>query len=44
MEKTIKVAINGHLNKKRVKKTVIEEVLKRIKAILAKRGCLSTGK
>jgi hypothetical protein len=44
VEKTIKVAINGYLNKKRVKKTVIKEVLKGIKAILAKRSCLLTGK
>jgi hypothetical protein len=38
------MAINGHPNKKRVKKTVIKEVLKRIKAILAERGCLLTNK
>jgi hypothetical protein len=44
VKKTIKVAINGHLNKKRVKKTVIKKVLKGIKAILAKRGCLLTDK
>jgi hypothetical protein len=38
------VAINGYPNKKRVKKTVIKEVPKRIKAILAERGCLLTSK
>jgi hypothetical protein len=36
------VPVKGHPNKKRVKKTIIEEILKRIKQILAKRGCLST--
>ncbi|KAL5324051.1 hypothetical protein ACEPPN_008594 [Leptodophora sp. 'Broadleaf-Isolate-01'] len=44
VEKTIKVAIEGHLNKKRVKKTIIEEVPKGIKAILAERGCLLISK
>jgi hypothetical protein len=38
------VAIEGHPNKKRVKKTIIEEVPKGIKAILAERGCLIIGK
>jgi hypothetical protein len=44
VEKTIKVAIKGHPNKKRVKKTVIEEVPKGIRVILAERGCLPIGK
>ena len=44
VEKTIKVAIEGHPNKKRVKKTVIKEVPKGIRAILAKRDYLSIGK
>jgi hypothetical protein len=44
VEKTIKVVIEGHPNKKRVKKTVIEEVPKGIRAILAERGCLPIGK
>jgi hypothetical protein len=38
------VAINGYPNKKRVKKTVIKEVPKGIKTILAEKGCLSTSK
>ena len=40
----IKVAVEDHLNKKRVKKTIIEQVPKGIKAILAERGCLPIGK
>ena len=44
VEKTIKVAIEGHPNKKRVKKTITEEVPKGIRAILAERGCLPISK
>ena len=44
VEKTIKVAIEGHPNKKRVKKTITKEVPKGIRAILAERGCLPIGK
>jgi len=44
VKKTIKVAIKGHPNKKRVKKTVIKEVPKGIRAILAERGYLPIGK
>jgi hypothetical protein len=38
------VPIEGYPNKKRVKKTVIEEVPKGIRMILAERGCLPIGK
>jgi hypothetical protein len=34
------VLVKGHPNKKRVKKTIIKEILKGIKQILAERGCL----
>jgi hypothetical protein len=36
------VLVEGHPNKKRVKKTIIEEILKGIKQILAERECLPT--
>jgi hypothetical protein len=36
------VLVKGHLNKKRVKKTIIKEILKGIKQILTERGCLLT--
>jgi len=36
------VLVKGHPNKKRVKKTIIEEIPKGIKQILAERGCLPT--
>jgi hypothetical protein len=39
------VPVKGHPNKKRVKKTIIKEILKGIKQILAEKGCLlTTGK
>jgi hypothetical protein len=34
------VLVERHPNKKRVKKTIIKEILKEIKQILAERGCL----
>ncbi|KAL5325181.1 hypothetical protein ACEPPN_006304 [Leptodophora sp. 'Broadleaf-Isolate-01'] len=40
VEKVIKVLVEGHFNKKRVKKTIVEETLKGLKQILAERGCL----
>ncbi|PVH68279.1 hypothetical protein DL98DRAFT_441553 [Cadophora sp. DSE1049] len=42
IEKVIKVNIPN--KKKRVKKTIIEEIPKRIKQILVERGCLPIGK
>ena len=42
VEKVVKVIVPG--KKKTVKQTVIEEVPKGIKQILAERGCLPTGK
>jgi hypothetical protein len=34
------VLVEGHPNKKRVKKTIIEKIPKEIKQILAEKGCL----
>ena len=36
--------VKEHLNKKRIKKTIVKETLKGLKQILAKRGCLPLNK
>jgi hypothetical protein len=36
--------VKEHLNKKRIKKTIVKETLKGLKQILVKKGCLSLDK
>jgi hypothetical protein len=36
--------VKRHLNKKRIKKTIIKETLKGLKQILVKKGCLLLSK
>jgi hypothetical protein len=38
------VLVEGHPNKKRIKKTIVKKTPKGLKQILAKRGCLPLSK